>query len=265
MPKAKEPAKADDELHGLIRESMALRVMYRVLAAGGKIKHVLPLLLLCVNPQNRAGVYPQPDRVQNLGISIHEDGEDDSEANHNGVCVEEVPADKREKKHVTMLEHNVKKVAGTCLQVCFEQSRAIYGTLSHSHLLLILLSWLNGAEWPNVPLEAHSSKRVDWRTRTDRAGKLTLQNIDKDTALAKLGKNGLEMEILSWKMEKERPGSSSKISQALNKAQSHALKTTELSALAVLTGAITTRLETAVADEVTFQSVKDIVRHELDF
>ena len=42
-----------------------------------------------------------------------EDGEDDGEANHNGVCVEEVPADKRARKHVTMLEHNIKK-GGRC-------------------------------------------------------------------------------------------------------------------------------------------------------
>ena len=96
-------------------------------------------------------------------------------------------------------------------------------------------------------------------------GQLTLQNIYKDTALAKLCKDGLEMEILSWKIEVERPGSSCKISQALNKAQHHALKTSELSALSVLTGAISTRLETAVADEVTFACVKDMVTWGIDF
>ena len=60
------------------------------------------------------------------------------------------------------------------------------------------------------------------------------------------------------------PGKS-KISQALNKGNKVALKTTEISALAVLTGAVTTHLETAVAERVKFETVREAVRAELDF
>ena len=84
-----------DELYGLIREAMALRVKYRLIDSHGKHKRRVPLMLLCVHPKNRGSIYPQPERVQNLGIQIHEQGEDESEANHNGVVVEEMPAEKQ--------------------------------------------------------------------------------------------------------------------------------------------------------------------------
>ena len=73
-------------------------------------------MLLCVNPCNRGGVYPPPDRVQNLGIDIHETSEDGSDANHNGVCVEDVPATEQGRGYVSMLQHNQNKVQGTMLE-----------------------------------------------------------------------------------------------------------------------------------------------------
>ena len=81
-------------------------------------------MLMCINPRNRGGVYPQPERVQNLGIEIHEQGEDESEANHNGVAVEEMPAMKQPKGYVPMLQHNQNKVEGTILGPCVENSTA---------------------------------------------------------------------------------------------------------------------------------------------
>ena len=44
---------------------------------------------------NRGGVYPQSDTVQNLGVKILEAGFSMEEANHEGVVVQEVPAEKR--------------------------------------------------------------------------------------------------------------------------------------------------------------------------
>ncbi len=86
----------------------------------------------------------------------------------------------------------------------------------------------------------------------------------KDPGLASLLTEGIQMEVLSWKMYKEEPTACSLISQALNSGQQLALRTSELTALAVLTGAVGLEMESAVAAEVAFETVKDKVRHQSD-
>ena len=86
----------------------------------------------------------------------------------------------------------------------------------------------------------------------------------KDADLANLLTEGLEMEVLSWRLYKEEPAACSLISQALNSGQTFALRTSELTALAVLSGPVTLELESAVADQVSFEGVREKVRHELD-
>ena len=62
----------------------------------------------------------------------------------------------------------------------------------------------------------------------------------------------------------EEPTACSVISQALNKGQQLALKTTEMTAMAVLTGAIGLELEDKIARQVEFEMIKEKVRCELD-
>ena len=69
---------------------------------------------------------------------------------------------------------------------------------------------------------------------------------------------------MSWKMLIDEPSAASLISQALNIAQTMALRTSELTAMIVLSGAITLELESAVAGEVCFETVREKVRAELD-
>ena len=77
-------------------------------------------------------------------------------------------------------------------------------------------------------------------------------------------RNGLDMEVLSWKMLVEEPTAASLISQALNSPQNMAARTSELTALSVLSGAVALALGSAVAGEVCFESVREKVRAELD-
>ena len=70
-------------------------------------------------------------------------------------------------------------------------------------------------------------------------------------------KHGLRMEVLGWKIQAEEPTACSLISQALNKAQSVALKTSALTAMAVLTGAVTRAKESAVAEDIAYCTVKE--------
>ena len=77
-------------------------------------------------------------------------------------------------------------------------------------------------------------------------------------------RDGLDMEALSWKMVVEEPTAASLISQALNTAHSMALHTSELTALSVLPGAVGEAMESAVAGQVCFETIRERVRMELD-
>ena len=100
---------------GLIREAMAYRVKYRV-ADGRRTKRYMPLEMLCVHSRNRGGVYPMPLTVANLGIGIFQDGFNLEDANHEGVCVQEIPEGSRPPGWQTSHEWNKKKTTGTMLE-----------------------------------------------------------------------------------------------------------------------------------------------------
>ena len=74
---------------GLMRKAMALRAKYRV------CKEKIPLHFLGVHRMNRGGVYPQAETVQNLALKILDAGFSVEEANHEGVCVQELPSEER--------------------------------------------------------------------------------------------------------------------------------------------------------------------------
>ena len=97
------------------------------------------------------------------------------------------------------------------LQSCFlYASDIMYGTLSHSHLLLVLLSWLNGAEKKIEEDPSFSELLKADGTFCSTA----VAALDDD--LGRVRRDGLLMEVLSWKMMNEEPTAASLISQALN-------------------------------------------------
>ena len=236
---------------------MAYRVKYRV--DGGKRQ--MSLSLLGVHPRNRGGVYPSPETVQNLALALLETGFSVDEANHEGVCVQEVPPEHRVDAYQTYKAFNLAHCDNVVQVACFSaDSDTLYGTLSHSHLLLGLLAMGNGAQW-----EWPARWRHVFEKGHRRCGMPDLTAVAAlDAQLATLLRDGLYMEVLSWKIYKEEPTACSVISQALNSNQQLALQTSELTALAVLTGSVTLELESAVAGRVSFETVQAKVRHELD-
>lgn len=75
---------------------------------------------------------------------------------------------------------------------------------------------------------------------------------------------GLDCEVLSWQMDVEEPTAASIISNALNKGQEIALRTTELTAVAVLKGEIIAQKSKNFGERVAFQTVRERVRTQLD-
>ena len=239
---------------GIIRKAMAFRVKYRI-TARGVIKQRILLKALGVHPNNRGSVYPNEDRVIGLSKDVLRWGCDQDEADHNGVTVEEIPEMERAKYPQLRLERYTEYNQRKCndkpfLKTCFEGTDILYGNLSHNHLLLVLLSWATAAKW-------------DMPDFCDADGKLNLSKTN-DTAFTYLIKEGLYMEKLSYMLMIEEPDGASLISQALNKGQEAACKTSELTAVAVLTGVITASTNDKLSGEVTYGMMKEKVRHELD-
>ena len=95
----------------------------------------------------------------------------------------------------------------------------MYGTLSHSHLLLVLLAWANGANW-NVEDEPNLCKLWNPDGSFYNAAVAAC-----DADLERILTDGLLIEVLSWKMLVEEPTAASLISQALNTAHNIAIRT----------------------------------------
>ena len=227
----------------------------------------MPLARLGVHPQTRGGMYPQPDIVRNLGLHIMATGFNGSEADHEGVCVEEVPFRERSSstgrssglRDESYADYNLRQCDHQLLENCFSLINDImYGTLSHSHLLLVLLSLANSADW-KVEDDPNPSKLLNPDGSFYNAAVAA-----RDADLEIILRDGLLMEVLSWKMLVEEPTAASLISQALNKVQSMALRTSELTALNVLSGAVALAMGSEVANQVCFETVREKVRAELD-
>ena len=252
---------------GAVRKAMALRVKYRLVDdVAGTARKEIPLSLLAVQPKNRAGLYPNGETVYNLCKRILKGGFSCEEANHAGVCVQELPPTQRNKQptdpateYEPYFDYNRKKsaVAGEWLKDCFgEDEDIMYGTLSHSHLLLILRGLQRQSQWDLSDVGA---------SLNDSTGRVSYAAVAaKDPMLADTVRRGLLMEVLSWKIYAEEPEGCSLISQALNKAQSMALRTTELTAMAVLTGHMTLQANAALATRMDFEAIREKVRAELD-
>ena len=71
------------------------------------------------------------------------------------------------------------------------------------------------------------------------------------------------MEVLSWKILVEEPGGCSLISQAINTGQALALRSSEITALSAVAGAVT-MVQAQAELSLSFEAVKERVRDELD-
>ena len=259
---------ADPKIHGLVCKAMAYRVKYRKL---DKDAHALKMMLqvqgIGVHPGNRGGVFPSGSRCKHLNQEVIEAGFVKEEVNHAFVVVEEVPLDQvrsRGDKYESGSRYNSHQASlDELLETCFETPYNNVGHmgLSHNHMILIMRAWLSGAKWD---LPADEDRKI---TYCDALGRLSLTAVAESKngkELAEMVKEGLCAEVLSWRMDLEEPSAASIISQALNKANQLALRTTELTAVKVLKGEIIIQMSKNVGQCVAFKTVRDRVREQLD-
>ena len=256
------PADQTEEDMGILRKAMAWRVKYRVCQK--KPKRYIPPVLLCIHPSNRGGVYAGGETVKKLGEYLLQVAFQREEADHAGVCVQDVPPAHRSGgsvKAIPYAEWNRKACAGSALlQTCFVSEEPHLGTLSHSHLLLVLLCWMTKAKW-NLK---DSKGNALFCTPTGELDIDAVALFDNAREMITCIKEGMLMEELGWQINIEEPTACTLISIALNKGHECALKNTELTAVAVLSGEITRRANMELAGRVQFECVKAAVRLELD-
>ena len=268
-----EPS-AEAELEGgLIRKAFALRVKYR---KGEKIK--IPLTSLVVHPRNRSGAFPNGAAVQTLGCKILRTGFNQEVANQEGVCIQEIPGPDQtgfqtdglvaltsDKKYMTYQAYNLNAVAGVPqLRSCFSTAHSgQFGTISHSHLLLVLLSLKNNAVWDLDGMPAdydclralQDGKNGPWKWSAIAS---------KDPECEALVRDGLLMEVLSWQIYKDDPDGAALVSAALNKGNELGLQTTEIEALNVLAGAMPSLTNAAIAAQFEYETLLEKVRAPLE-
>ena len=259
-------------LQGLVAKAMAWRVKYRVAQTqpGGGATNTgfpIPIRNLGVHPNNRGGVYPSGLRCQSLCQEVLKVGFVKEEVNHAAVAVQETPREEdrsRGSGFVTGRTYNVKhskedELLCTCFQEPYDD--VSHMLLSHNHMELVLRAFVTGARWE---LPALQEAGIPY---CDNAGKLSAAVVAQSqngAELAELFGEGILCEVLSWRMDAEEPTAATVISQALNKGTELALRTTEITAVAVLKGAIMTELSMDVSQRVAFESVRDRCRSELD-
>ena len=243
----------------LIKRAAALRVKYTIGAP-----RLVPLATLGVHPQNRSGVYPQVGRLLELMQDIFASGFTVEQAHHAGVCVQEYPEDhSKPANYKSMHEWNLHSVSRhEQLRGTFKSTdRVTLGTLSRSHLTIILKNILHKARWP----------WPDWlsslmESKGDLINVTAVADVDKDLASVLTG--GLMMEVLSWKLQKEEPNGCHMISQALNAANDIALATAETTAIATLAETVTfaitnSQLSQAASRTLAYNAVLQSVSAEL--
>ena len=176
---------------------------------------------------NRGGQYPQDERARELAAQIVAAGFSQAEADHEGVCVQEYPAEqivkkKREKPNVQTYDAFNRDAAQGSLKQCFHRSggtEVAYGTLSHSHLCLVLRAIVNGAKRP-VPdgMVFNDKEQARLDRVVDKAGNMDMAAVAANDPVAKrLALEGIFMQVLSWEIMEQEPTAASLISQSLNR------------------------------------------------
>jgi hypothetical protein len=202
-----------------------------------------------------------------LCVDVLEAGFVKEEVMHQMVVVEETPVDhirSRGEDYISGSAYNYSaSIKDELLCCCFEDpfGDVRHMLLSHNHVLLILRAFLAKCKWEMPP---NPNKNIIY---SDSEGRLSLTadaGSPNGKELAEVVMEGLDCEVLSWKMDLEEPTAASIISQSLNKAHEVALRTTELTALSVLRGEIIVQMGKDVSQRVAFQTVKEKVRMQLD-
>ena len=233
------------------------------------LKRRIPVAMLGPHPSNRASVFPNSLRVRSLACEIICIGFHQEEADFEGVCVKEYSAEQqKDMKGYTSFGQNCADKARGCVKGLFDRSGGdiFYGTLSHSHLAIILRAIEDGAKW-EVPTDDLTAEQINILKQKglleNETGLLMMSAVaDRDEVARKLVKEGMLFEVLDANIMKEA-GACATIAQAINRPQAFAMRMSELEALKVLSSEINNAKEQRGSAAVTYEGVMQIATARL--
>ena len=219
----------------------------------------IPVNMLGPHPENRTGVFPNSGRVRQLACEIIALGFSQAEADFEGVCVKEYSAKQlKERPDYKSYAQNVAEKAKGCIKEVYQQSDEdiLYGTLSHTHLSVILRAIEQGVKW-EIPVDDLTTDQLSVLEpfKEKDTGLLMMSAVaERDPVAKKLVTEGLLMDVLEARIMHEAPGGCAQIAATLNKPQAFAMRMTELEVMKILSQEIIKRSEDG---EVTFQAVME--------
>lgn len=224
---------------------------------GNPLIQKMPIASLGVHPQNRNGLYCSGACVKRLAIDVLCGGFSKDEVNRDGVAIEEVPLDKAAtlpSSYESLRKYNqTKSSEDTLLFECFKtHDNLAAGCLTHNHIMLFTRAVLVGAKWDVAPISSIDLAMCDAK------GCLSHHAITSHPNGKELGDlllEGMNVQLLSWKIIEEEPMAAGIISAAANRGQALALRTTEVQALKVLQGEIMFEVGANVSQKVMYAAV----------
>ena len=248
----------------LMCQAAAWRVKYRDMKSPGGEKIKARVENFGVHRKNRAGAYPTGIRCKELCEQVLTSGFWKEEFSHQLVAVEEMPLAEASGRGIDVLSGSAYNKAASLkddlLKACFQEPRGnvMYSLLSHNHMALVLLAIIGKAKW-DLP-------KLGTINFCDDGGRLSVAAVaatENGKELLEIVNEGVDCEVLSWKMDVEEPTAASVISAALNKCSDFAMRTTEWSAMFTLRGGIIAA-SGSLAQRVAFASVVERTHLELD-
>ena len=218
----------------LVQQALCLRAKYRV---NESLTRVSPIHI-GFRPANRNGEPPSAERCVALLSDILGQGFDPSEADCNGVLVQEKPG------CTVVQDFNARACDGNeKLAAMVDGIVVAYGSLSHSHLNQLFKNILAKLPLGVVSITNSTTGKVDIKLLEER-----------DQMFAKYCKDGLVWDILSHKIIDEEPEGLNIIQAACNCKNAIAMIPHEMEAIASLSRLC--KASTAVAENVCFKMAK---------
>ena len=232
---------------------------------GQGVRQRVPVHMLVPHPDNRSGVFPSSTRVRELACQIIVLGFSQAEADFEGVCVRDYTAEQlKERPGYKSFAQNVAEKAKGCVKELYQHGYgdALFGTLSHTHLAVILRAIAAGAKWEIPKDDLTSDQLIHLEPYTEKGTGLLMMSAvaDRDEVAKKLVTEGMLMDVLDARIMHEAPSACTTIAATLNKPQAFAMRMTELEVLKVLSREIWDLKEHG---EITYQSVMAAVGTKL--
>ena len=222
-----------------------------------------------VHPKHRAGAYPTGIRCKDLCKDVISHGFLKEEFSDKLVAVEAMPLHEAHARGIAKTGSQYNRESSSkdeLLQACFQEphGNVQYNLLSHNHMALVILAFIGKAKWELPSIELPKMNRTIHFC--DDQGRLSLTAVAATVngkELLEIVNEGVDCEVLSWRMEVEEPTAASVISAALNKCSDFAMRTTEWSALFTLKGGII-EASGKLGSRMAFASVVERTHMELD-